>query len=159
SLPKDLRRNFVPAPDTARAVLADIDPAGEPVLAALQRELHRRTGVLVPVDAFDLEKLPPHLRLTFAVESADGNEVARGKDVSALQEELATPARDAVAHAVAGELERTGLRAWPDDLEEIPRVVERMVGGRTVRGFPAFVDKGTTVDLRVFATSGEQDQS
>lgn len=26
SLPKDLRRNFVPAPDAARAVLAGIDP-------------------------------------------------------------------------------------------------------------------------------------
>ena len=77
SLPKDLRRNFVPAPDTARAVLAAIDPAREPLLDALQRELRRRTGVLVPIDAFDLDKLPAHLRVTFAVESADGTEIAR----------------------------------------------------------------------------------
>ena len=142
SLPKDLRRNFVPAPDTARAVLAHIDPAGEPLLEALQRELRRRTGVLVPIDAFDLDKLPRHLRMTFSVESADGTEVARGKDLTALQERLATTARAAVADAVAGELERTGLRSWPDDLEEVPQVVERTVGGRSVRGFPAFVDAG-----------------
>ena len=51
SLPKALRRNFVPAPDTARAVLTGIDPAREPLLDGLQRELHRRTGVLVPIDA------------------------------------------------------------------------------------------------------------
>jgi ATP-dependent helicase HrpA len=157
SLPKDLRRNFVPAPDTARAVLASIDPANEPLLDGLQRELRRRTGVLVPIDAFDLEKLPPHLRVTFAVQSADGAEVARGKDLTALQERLATSARNAVADAVAGELERTGLRAWPDDLDEVPRVVERTRGARTVRGHPAFVDAGTAVDLRVFATSAEQD--
>lgn len=156
SLPKNLRRNFVPAPDTARAALAAIDAAGEPLLPALQRELRRRTGVLVPIDAFDLEKLPPHLRVTFAVESADGAEVARGKDLQELQERLTAPARRAVAHAVAGELERTGMRDWPDDLDELPRVIEREVEGRTVRGFPAFVDTGGAVDLRVFATPDEQ---
>jgi ATP-dependent helicase HrpA len=159
SLPKDLRRNFVPAPDTARAVLAAIDPAGEPVLPALQRELRRRTGVLVPIEAFNLDKLPSHLRVTFAIESGDGAEVARSKDLRALQERFTAPARLAVAHAVAGKLERTGLRGWPDDLDELPRVVERTIDGRTVRGFPAFVDAGGTVDLRVFATSAEQDQT
>jgi ATP-dependent helicase HrpA len=160
SLPKDLRRNFVPAPDTARAVLAAIDPAREPLLDALQRELGRRTGVLVPIDAFDLTKLPAHLRVTFAVESADGTEIARGKDLDVLQERLATPAQRAVADAIgaeAAELERTGLRTWPDDLDELPRVVERTVSGRTVRGFPSFVDVGTTVNLRIFATPVEQE--
>lgn len=156
SLPKDLRRNFVPAPDTARAVLSGIDPSGEPLLTALQRELRRRTGVVVPVEAFDLDKLPPHLRVTFAVESADGTEVARGKDLHALQQHLAAPARQAVAHAVAGELERTGLRSWPEGLAELPRLVERVVDGRSVRGFPAFADAGAAVDLRVFTGPEEQ---
>ena len=160
SLPKELRRNFVPAPDTARAVLAAIDPAKEPLLDALQRELRRRTGVLVPIDAFDLDKLPAHLRVTFAVESTDGTEIARGKDLGALQERLAAPARRAVADAIgaeAAELEQSGLRTWPNDLEELPRVVERIVKGRTVRGFPTLVDAGTAVDLRVFATPVEQE--
>src|SRR6185295_1134273 len=78
SLPKDLRRNFVPAPDTARAVLATLDdPGTEPLLPSLQRALQRLSGVLVPIDAFDLDKLPSHLRVTFAVESTDGTEVGR----------------------------------------------------------------------------------
>ncbi len=142
SLPKDLRRNFVPAPDTARVVLASIAPDGEPILQAVQRELHRLTRILVPIDAFDLDKLPPHLRVTFAVES-EGKEVARGKDLEALQSQLAVPIRRAVAEAVAGELERTGLRTWPDDLDELPRTVERSSGGHAVRGFPALVDTGS----------------
>ena len=157
SLPKDLRRNFVPAPDTARAVLATVEPGTEPLLRSLQRALQRRTGALVPIDAFDLDKLPSHLRVTFAVESADGSEVARGKDLEALQEQLAAPARQAVAEAVADGLERSGLRGWPDDLDELPRTVERVSGGHTVRGFPAFVDMKSTVDVRVFATTAEQD--
>ncbi|MET0476075.1 MAG: ATP-dependent RNA helicase HrpA, partial [Mycobacterium sp.] len=157
SLPKDLRRNFVPAPDTARAVLTTLDPGTGPLLEALQRELQRRTGVLVPIGAFDLSKLPDHLRVTFAVESDDGAELARGKDLAVLQERLAAPVRAAVAEAFAGSLERTGLRSWPSDLEELPRTVETKGGGRAVRGYPAFVDAGTSVDVRVFATPAEQD--
>jgi len=156
SLPKDLRRNFVPAPDTARAVLPALQPEQEPLLEGLQRELRRRTGVLVPIDAFDLDKLPAHLRVTFAVESPDGTEVARDKNLEALQLRLAAPVRQAVAEAVAGDLERTGLRTWPDELDELPRAVERTSGGHSVRGFPALVDAGAAVDVRVFAARAEQ---
>jgi ATP-dependent helicase HrpA len=155
-LPKDLRRSFVPVPDTARAVLAELTPGQEPLLTGLQRELHRRTGVLVPLDAFDLTKLPAHLRMTFAVENGEGEVVARGKDLSTLQDELAAPVREAVAAAVAGELERDGLTTWPDGLAELQREVERHAGEHIVRGFPAFVDQGRTVAIRVFATPDEQ---
>ncbi|MGK2880846.1 MAG: ATP-dependent RNA helicase HrpA, partial [Mycobacterium sp.] len=157
SLPKDLRRSFVPAPDAARAVLSTLDPTGEPSLEAVQRALQRLSGILVPIGAFDLDKLPSHLRLTFAVESADGTEVARSKDLETLQDQLAVPVRQAVAQAVAGELERSGLRNWPEDLDTLPRVVERTTGSHPVRGFPALVDAGNSVHIRVFATAAEQD--
>ena len=157
SLPKDLRRNFVPAPDTARALLADLGPTSESLLETLQRELHRHTGVLVPITAFDLDKLPPHLRVTFAVEGTDGAEVARGKDLGALQTRLAGQASRAVTDAVAGELQRSGLCNWPDDLEELPRTVGSDVGGHSVRGYPGVVDTGQSADIRVFATAAERD--
>ncbi|TRW89000.1 ATP-dependent RNA helicase HrpA [Mycolicibacterium sp. 018/SC-01/001] len=155
SLPKELRRNFVPAPDTARALLSSITPDDGPLLDAVQRELRRRTGILVPIDAFDLEKVPAHLRVTFAVEAADGTVVARGKDLTELQRTLAAPVRDAVAAAV-GDLEQSGLRAWPD-VDELPRVVERPGrSGNSVRAYPALVDEGTSVAVRVFASAAEQ---
>jgi ATP-dependent helicase HrpA len=138
-------------------VLAGVQPGQEPLLAAVQRELQRRTGVLVPIDAFDLDRLPSHLRVTFAVEAADGTEVARGKDLGTLQEQLAAPVRAAVAAAVAGELERTALTDWPADLPELPRTVERRSGEHVVRGYPALVDAGAAAGIRVFATPVEQD--
>ncbi|MGE0217976.1 ATP-dependent RNA helicase HrpA [Mycolicibacterium sp.] len=157
SLPKNLRRSFVPAPDTARALMAAISPDSGPLLEAVQRELRRRTGILVPIDAFDLDKLPPHLRVTFAVESTDGTVVAKGKSLGRLQDQLAGQARRAVAATVATGLERTGLRDWPEDLDELPQVVEGAASaGHAVRGYPAFVDRGTGVDIGVFATGAEQ---
>ncbi|MEB3048158.1 ATP-dependent RNA helicase HrpA [Mycolicibacter sp. MYC123] len=156
SLPKELRRNFVPAPDTARALLPALESLTGPLLEALTAELRRSTGVSVPTDAFDLTRLPAHLRVTFAVEAADGTEVARGKDLPALQDRLADSARDAVADAVGAEWERTGLRDWPDDVDTLPRAVQQLVSGRMVRGFPALVDDGDSAGLRVFATEAQQ---
>jgi ATP-dependent helicase HrpA len=156
SLPKDLRRHFVPAPDTARAVVAALQPGQDPLLEAVQRELQRRSGVLVPIDAFDLSRVPAHLRVTFAVEDAAGAEVARGKNLAVLQDQLAAPVRAAVAAAVAGELERAGLRDWPADMDELPRSVERSSGGHTVQGFPAFVDEAGEVAIRVLPTAVDQ---
>lgn len=158
SLPKDLRRNFVPAPDTARALLGVLSPEDSgSLLDAVQRELRRMSGILVPVDAFDLDKLPAHLRVTFAVEAEDGSVVARGKSLDELQNTLAAPVRQAVAAAVANGLERSGLRDWPDGLDELPRMVEsNAASGHTVRGYPAFVDQAAAVDIRVFATEAEQ---
>ena len=154
SLPKDLRRNFVPAPDTARAVLPGLDPGQEPLLEALQRELHaahRRAG---PVDAFDLDKLPAHLRVTFAVDRRTAARSARGKDLEALRSSW-PGVRGRPSRAVATARTQRA-HGWPDDLDELPRTVERISGGHTVRGFPALVDAGATVDVRVFATTAEQ---
>lgn len=91
SLPKDLRRSFVPAPDTARAVLPTLDPDREPLLDGLQRALFDRSGVLVPLGAFDVDKLPGHLRMTFAVHDERGKVIARGKDLTAIKTRLAPP--------------------------------------------------------------------
>jgi len=84
SLPKDLRRAFVPAPDTARAVIARLgEPRGN-LLDALGAELGRLGGVQIPREAWDLSRLPAHLRITFRVTDS-GREVARGKDLEELR--------------------------------------------------------------------------
>ena len=74
SLPKDLRRHFVPAPDTARAVLSGIEErAGErPLTDEMADALRRTAGVTVPRDAWGLERVPAHLRVTFRVEDETG---------------------------------------------------------------------------------------
>ena len=97
------------------------------------------------------------MRVTFAVEGPDGTVVSRGKNLDELQQRLAAPARQAVADTVGAAVERKGLRNWPADLDELPRVVEqRGAAGNPVRGYPALVDSVAAVDIRVFATEVEQ---
>nr|MDT0657263.1 ATP-dependent RNA helicase HrpA [Micromonospora sp. DSM 115978] len=156
SLPKAVRRNFVPVPDYARATLAAITPGREPLLDALARELRRLTGVTVPHDAWDLTRLPPHLRLTFRVVGEDQRPVAEGKDLAALQRQLAAEVRRTVA-AAAPELARDGLREWT--IGALPRTVEQDRAGLRVTAYPALADEGETVAVRILDTEAEQRRS
>ncbi|MCZ7424562.1 ATP-dependent RNA helicase HrpA [Micromonospora sp. WMMA1949] len=154
SLPKPVRRNFVPVPDYARAALAAITPGEEPLLTALTRQLRRMTGVTVPADAWDLSRLPPHLRVTFRVLGDDDKPVAEGKDLPALQRELRQEVRQVVA-AAAPDVARTGLTEW--SVGALPRTIEQVRAGFAVTAYPALVDEGTTVGVKVFDSAAEQE--
>jgi ATP-dependent helicase HrpA len=147
SLPKTLRRELVPAPDVAREILATLNgtvPTAD-IREFLSRELLRLRGVRVPVDEFDLDKLPPHLRITFRV--MDGEKlVATGKDLAALKRQLRPKVR-ATLSARATALTRTGVTSW--DFGPLPRV---FTDGE-VRAYPALVDAGAAVDVRLFETA------
>ena len=107
-LPKDLRRQFIPAPDTARAVLATLgEPRGD-LLDALSAELGRLGGVRIPRSAWDLAGLPAHLRVTYRVLDDGDAVLATGKDLDELRAEL-RPRLAAVLDEAAADLTRTGL--------------------------------------------------
>jgi ATP-dependent helicase HrpA len=147
SLPKDLRRAFVPAPDTARAVVARLGEPHGNLLDALGAELGRLGGMQIPRDAWDLSRLPAHLRITFRVMDS-GRELASGKDLGELRQRL-RPRLQAVLNEAAGDITRTGLRDW--SIGTLPRVVTR----DRVTAYPALVDAGNAVDVRLFETEAE----
>ncbi|MGY2083687.1 ATP-dependent RNA helicase HrpA [Blastococcus sp. SYSU DS0539] len=151
TLPKQLRRALVPIPDRVRAVLPEIDP-GEALLPALERELRRAAGVLVPPDAWQPDQVPDHLRATFRVLDDQQRPLATGKDLAALTAQVAPQARASLARA-ASELERTGLTTW--EFGTLPRTVEVRRGTHVVTAYPALVDEGATVGVRVVATEAE----
>ena len=153
SLPKDLRRPLVPVPEVATAALAAMKPRSEPLLGALARELERLRGVRIPADAWALDRLPPHLRMTFRVEDERGALVAEGNDLDALREQVRPRLREALAVAAAP-LEHHGLQAWT--IGPLPKVVALPGTGQAVRGYPALVDEGETVGVRVLETPAAQ---
>jgi ATP-dependent helicase HrpA len=144
SLPKSLRRDLVPAPDLAREVVARLGPPSGDLRDAVAGELRSLRGVIVPRDAWDLSKLPPHLRITVRV--TDGDRVlAEGKDVAELQREL-RPRLRAVLSRAAASLTRSGLTSW--DFDALPEVFRE----GTVVAYPALADAGASVDVRLFET-------
>jgi ATP-dependent helicase HrpA len=151
SLPKHLRRHFVPAPDVARAVTARLgEPEGN-LIDALAAELSRAGGVTVGRDAFDESRLPAHLRMTFRVTDGD-RELASGKDLDALRRQLRPRLQAKLTEAAAG-ITRAGLRDWT--IGTLPRVLHR----DQVTAYPALEDTGDAADVRLFATEAEAAQA
>ncbi|MCB5281779.1 MULTISPECIES: ATP-dependent RNA helicase HrpA [unclassified Arthrobacter] len=208
SLPKQVRKNFVPAPDVARqavaALEADFDPAADELEASLELVLRRIRGQVIPPHSWSWDAVPPHLRVSFRVVDSGGKILEEGKDLSVLQDRLAPATRRAIAEslgatpattaprsgimghgtsknsvartgtaqaagtasttAASGEAaastgfaEKAALTSW--SFGTVQREVRGTVKGHTVTGYPALVDEGASVALRLFQTSSEQEQA
>jgi ATP-dependent RNA helicase HrpA len=149
SLPKELRREFVPAPDVARAVVPRLGEPHGSLLDALGAELGQRGGLRIPRDAWDTARLPAHLRITYRVMDS-GRELASGKDLDELRRQLRPRLREAVEDA-AGGLIRTGLTDWT--IGTLPRV---FTSGQ-LTAYPAVEDAGDTAEVRLFETQAQAD--
>lgn len=208
SLPKAIRRNFVPAPDVARAACTaleeDYSPATDELLPSLALVLRRLRGVVVEPEAFNWDAVPEHLKMSFQVRNARNKILGEGKDLRALQQQLHKEIRSALADSLGasdeamakmvalaqsgtgnsgdsarpgakkgaknpgaqanagasgGVREVSGLTEFPADLfpnGEIPRKVQRVIATQAVNGYPALVDEGSSVGLRIFPTEAEQ---
>ncbi|WP_236789443.1 ATP-dependent RNA helicase HrpA [Amycolatopsis sp. GM8] len=155
SLPKVLRRNFVPAPDTAKYVLSRVSPADGPLLDVLAAELEELRGVAVPPDAWQLSTVPEHLRVSFRVVDERGRKLREGKDLAALKEQLSGQVRATISKA-ANSIERGGLTR--PAFGELPRVFASTQRGHEVKAFPALVDEGESVAVRMLDTPVQQRQ-
>ncbi|MGW1179636.1 ATP-dependent RNA helicase HrpA [Streptomyces drozdowiczii] len=164
SLPKPIRRHYVPAPNYADKFLDRAVPLQEPLPATLARELQRMVGVPVTADDFDLGRVPDHLKITFRIVDERRRRVAEDKDLEALKLQLRPKARQALSKAAAatagpsGEsIERSGLKDWT--IGTLNKVFETRRAGQPVKAYPALVDQGETVAVRLFDTEAEQQQA
>ncbi|WP_329476935.1 ATP-dependent RNA helicase HrpA [Kribbella sp. NBC_01484] len=157
SLPKAIRRNIVPAPDHARQVLPHLDPSSGPLTDALARELRELRGVVIETADWDWSRVPEHLRMTFRVVDDKGKIVAESKDLAKLKERLkpkTTAAISKVASKAVSGLEKSGLTDWT--FGDLPRSFSEHRNGLTVAGYPALVDEGKSVAIRLQETERDQ---
>ncbi|MCU1526820.1 MAG: ATP-dependent helicase HrpA, partial [Frondihabitans sp.] len=162
SLPKQIRKNVVPAADWAKKIVAELpedapqDPDG-PFTATLATVIKRLTYTPVTSADFDVTRVPAHLRMTFAVVDESSRVVGIDKDLAALQTSLATDTRKSVARATETPkvtIQRADLTKW--DFDDLPTFVDTKHGDTTVRAYPALVDDGASVSIQLMATAADQ---
>ncbi|NLT30230.1 MAG: ATP-dependent RNA helicase HrpA, partial [Propionibacterium sp.] len=159
SLPKQLRTNFVPAPDVAARALSlvherDPDHTSTTLPEALADALRSLTGVQVPAEAWGTHPVPDHLQVGFVITDPGGKEIARGKDLPALRDRLADRVSASLTALLPSGQPRpgrtrraapvTGATDWTFD--DLP-VEARSDGGAV--GYPALIDRATGVDVVV----------
>ncbi|MGN7947575.1 ATP-dependent RNA helicase HrpA [Microbacterium sp. 22215] len=178
ALPKAIRRHVVPAADWADRFGAELTGEGpeshgglpaRTLKEALARLIQPLANQLVSAADFEDDRVPAHLRMNFRAVDERGRVAGSNRDLSALQAELADRARSSVARsiaapprrpgpskgpqpaAVAASIERDGLTTWT--FGDLPEVLDTRVAGGVVRGYPAIVDQGKSVSVRVESTA------
>ena len=179
ALPKATRNRLVPLPDTVTAFLEAV-PFGQGALPDALREYVRvRLRDTLPASLWEDPRsslrspppegaaslgtaqregvvLPPHLVCNIRVVDAAGAELASGRDLAALRNQLGEAAQLSFAQ-VGPSLERRGLKSW--DFGDLPETLTSTRKAQRITGFPALVDDGDSVSIALLDTREKAEAS
>ncbi|MBE0435123.1 MAG: ATP-dependent RNA helicase HrpA [Methylomicrobium sp.] len=156
SLPKQLRKHFVPVPQTAKQCL-EIEPDFKGSLYEwLGMRLRKLTGEAIPLTEWHPETLPEHLTMNFRIVDEQGKLLDYGRDLKKLQDKYVVEAVDSFDKKAADELNYTGCIQWAFD--DLPETYEFIHEGQSFIGFPAIVDEGDAVGVKIFDTRDKADR-
>lgn len=156
SLPKQLRRNFVPAPDYANAVLADIDPQQGEFLSCVSQKLLRMTGIET-IEAWQTSAIPAHLTFNFKVVDKAQKVLQQGRDLAVLQEALKDSFKAEIDDTVVESIEKDDLQTW--DFATLPDEWTSKTAGFELKSFPALTQSGKQINVRLFPSQSEAEQA
>ena len=151
SLPKAIRRGLVPAPDTARKVVPELAFGQGPFLPTLARVLEKISGERIPVDAFQLDRLPPHLVMKIRVVDERGKTLAIDESLDRLRGQFAAQPAAAAGQLEDGAWNHPTTREW--DFGNLPSEVMITRGGLRVPAYPAVLDREDGVVVRLVDTA------
>lgn len=147
SLPKQYRRNFVPAPNYADALLQLIAPEQGKLLEVISQRLKRMSGVSIPDDAWDLASLPAHLIMNFKVVDEKGNTLQQGRSLSLLKQGLQGEVQQSLSQVAEQGIEQAALTDW--SFGKLPREYVKIQAGYEIKAFPALVDEKDSVAIKL----------
>lgn len=142
ALPKAIRRQLVPVPDTVKQALQQVNtPLEQPLTEVLAYQLKRLRGVLIQPEDWNVSQLPEHLQVNIRVVDDQGKTLVEGRDLEALRSAVRAPVKAAAKASVLHPNEP--ITHWPD--AGLPATHSLQQGGMTVTVFPALVDRGKHV--------------
>ncbi|GAB6141443.1 ATP-dependent RNA helicase HrpA [Methylosoma difficile] len=156
ALPKQTRKHFVPVPDYVKRCL-EIEPDFKgSVTEWLGYRLRKLTDEAIPLTAWNLDAVPEHLKMNFRVIDEQGKLLDYGRDLAKLQAKHSSQAVDSFEQIAIDELHHTGCIQWAfDDLPDTYQFIQK---GQNFIGFPALIDEGDAVGVRIFDTREKAEQ-
>src|SRR5690606_2199270 len=113
----------------------------------LAQQLKRQSGIDVPLEHWQDYQIEEHLRMNIAVLDEAGKLLGMGRNLAELRERFAAAAGESLRRQAPDSFEREGLRDW--SFGTLPPLHELQQGAVTVRTWPALVDAGDSVALRL----------
>ncbi|OTQ29058.1 ATP-dependent RNA helicase HrpA [Gilliamella apicola] len=157
SLPKSLRRNLVPAPNYAEAFLEKIKTTDQPILESLENEFRKMTGVKITSEDWQLDQVPDYLKMTFSIINSNNEEIASGKDLILLKEQLKNEVQKALSELTTKKIvsiEQSNITDW--NFGTLPTTYEEKQKNYTVKAYPALIDHQNSVSIELVENQEEQ---
>ena len=148
SLPKSIRRNLVPAPETARKVTQSLNYGQGDFMSSVAQQLSQIAEEPILTSNFRMDQIPNHLHMNVRVIDCDGQVLASGRDFDEIRSQLGTEQKIETIELKNDDWFQDGLRAW--DFGEIPDEVVIDRGGISISMYPGLIDQGDAIGLRLF---------
>ncbi|TWU40745.1 ATP-dependent RNA helicase HrpA [Novipirellula artificiosorum] len=154
SLPKRIRRNLVPAAEVAARIGDELraDFGKVPFMPSVCAAMSRHAEMPVTQNDFQPEKLDDYLQFLVTVVNDEGKTIASGREVEPLKEKLGSRSLEPTtteSENIDESWARESMTTF--DIDQLPREVVRNRGGVKVAQYPAIVDLGDKVTIRLLA--------
>ncbi|MDO6720101.1 ATP-dependent RNA helicase HrpA [Psychrosphaera sp. 1_MG-2023] len=151
ALPKQTRRNFVPAPNFADAVLQRISDKNitpdNRFLDVVAEALFRMTGTRINLDDWQNVRLPSHLKINFRVVDENDKVIEQGFDLGVLKSTLQGQIKHTIKQAVDTGIEQQNVEDWTFD--NLPQSFVKKAGNYQVKAYPALVKAGKRINIEL----------
>nr|WP_286198297.1 ATP-dependent RNA helicase HrpA [Salinisphaera sp. G21_0] len=155
SMPKPVRKNFVPVPDFVNGALESLSACDEPLTDMLGRQLTRMSGVRILEEHWNRDNLEAHLLMNIRVVNEDGDVIGQGRDLHQLRQQFSDHVQDTIRKLAKSHLEQEGLLDWT--CGELPHEITRKAGGLVLKSYPALVDQRDSVAVQLFESPAMAD--
>lgn len=156
SLPKQLRRNFVPAPNFAELCFDELSVGQSSLTTSMSTHLRKITGTEIPYDAWQEERLAEYLLFNYRVISADGNTLKQSRDLTLLKKEFSEFKDNSQPKKQHNNIEKTDVDYTV--LDTLSDSIEVNNHGITLKAHPTLVAKGKQVNIEIINSKFESRQ-
>ncbi len=160
SLPKQVRKQFVPAPEYAKACLESLQTSDDKkgsIVAVIAESLRRMTGFRIDAELLLAHQFNDHMLMRFEVIDESGKTIKTGRDLERLKQSIGKAATTNLTKVSSEKsIERVGITAW--DFEVLPESTVVDVSGMKIKAWPALVDKGDSVEIKLFDSANKAQQ-
>ncbi|KAG1707678.1 ATP-dependent RNA helicase HrpA [Nymphon striatum] len=159
ALPKQVRKQFVPAPEYAKACMESLEVSEEPIIQVIAEALRRMTGFEIDGDLLRNHQFSDHMKMRYEVVDESGKVIKTGRDLEKLKQSVgykATSNLSKITTKSSDSIERKGIQEW--DFKPLPETVVMDVSGMKIKAWPALVDEGDSVAIKLFDSPQQAQQ-
>jgi len=158
SLPKQVRKQFVPAPEYAKACLESINedrtenpknistPAS--LVNSIAEALRKLTGHRIDEELLENYQFSDHMQMRYEVVDESGKLIKAGRNLEQLKKSVSYKASTKITKIKNSSIERSNITEW--DFDKLAETVVMDVSGMKIKAWPALVDGGDSVAIKIF---------